>query len=132
MARLRRSAPLSLEELLDAVQQLSPADLHEFKRRFAAWENANGRWPDDEAVLVQHIKARLPPVEGRRLQRLATKSEQGILTPKELAQYRLLAQWAERLDAKRAAALAELVRRRGQPAQVLIEKIGSEVSADGT
>ena len=60
------------------------------------------------------------------------KSEQGTLTPKELAQYRMLAQRAERLNVERAEALAELVRRRGKPLRVVIEEIGSEGRADGS
>jgi hypothetical protein len=132
MATLQPSVPLSVEELLGAVQQLSPAELHEFKRQFIAWENPNGRWPEEEAALVQAANARLPTTEERRLRPLTAKSEQCTLTQKELAQYRVLAQRAERLNASRAEALAELVRRRGQPARVVMEEIGWEGCTDGT
>jgi GH35 family endo-1,4-beta-xylanase len=132
MARLQQSVPLSVEELLAAVQQLSPVELHEFKHQFTAWEIRNGKSPEDETVLVEAAKARLTATERRRLRRLTAKSEQGTLTPKELAKYRVLARRAEQLNVERAEALAELVRRRGQPARVVMEEIGWEGSADGT
>jgi membrane-bound lytic murein transglycosylase B len=132
MATRQRPVPLSAEELLDAVQQLSPAELHDFKRQFTAWERQNGKKAEDEGVLVRAAKARLSTAERQRLRRLTAKSEQGSLTPKELAQYRVLARRAERLNAARAEALAELVRRRGQPARVVMAEIGWEGSADGT
>jgi hypothetical protein len=131
MAKQQPSVPLSVEELLNAVRQLAPAELHEFKRQFAAWENQNGKRPHDETTLAEVAKARLPATEQRRLRRLMAKSENGTLTSKELAQYRVLARRAERLNAKRAEALAELVRRRGQPARVVMEEIGWEDDADG-
>jgi hypothetical protein len=132
MATREPSIPLSIEELLEAVQQLSPVELREFKRQFTAWQNGNGKWPEDEAVVVQAAKACLPTADERRLRRLIAKSEQGSLTQNELAQYRVLAQRAERLNVERAEALAELVRRRGKPVRVVMEEIGCEGSADGT
>ena len=132
MAARQRPVPLSAEELLDAVQQLSPAELHDFKRQFTAWERQNGKRAVDEGALVKAAKARLPRADQRHLQRLTARSEQGTLTPKELAQYRILARRAERLNAERAEALAELVRRRGQPPRVVMAEIGWEGSTDGT
>jgi hypothetical protein len=53
------------------------------------------------------------------LRSLAAKSERGRLTPKELTDYRALAEEAQRIDAARAEALAELARRRGQAVQAV-------------
>ncbi|HKI30448.1 MAG TPA: hypothetical protein VKA46_01055 [Gemmataceae bacterium] len=72
------------------------------------------RLPSVEATLIQAARGRLPAAAERRLRRLIAKSERGDLTPKELADYQALAQDAQRIDAARAEALAELARRRGQ------------------
>ncbi len=131
MAGRSGSVPLSAEELLEAIQHLSPAELGTFRRRFAAAQDRNGRRAEDEAVLLQAAKARLPMTEKRRLKRLLAKSERGTLSLKELAQYRALAQRAERLDVERVEALAELVRRRGKPLGVVLKEIGGEGDMDG-
>jgi hypothetical protein len=63
---------------------------------------------------------------------LSAKGQRGTLTPKELQHYRKLAQQAEQLDGARTAALAELVRRWGKPASVVMEAIGWKGYKDGT
>jgi hypothetical protein len=65
----------------------------------------------DEASLARAARARLPAAAERRLKRLIARSERGDLTPKELADYQALAQEAQRINAGRAEALAELARR---------------------
>jgi hypothetical protein len=119
MALVPGSGPWSVEQLLDAVEQLSPAEQCEFQRRLAARPVANGSPGPDEATLVRTARARLPAAAERRLRRLIARSERGQLTPKELAEYQSLAQDAQRLDAARAEALAELARRRGQSVRVV-------------
>jgi hypothetical protein len=109
-------APVSVEELLEAIERLSPIELSEFSRQFTVRQHRNGRRGEGEAALVKAAKARLPSPEQRRLKRLTAKSEQGTLTPKELADYRVLAKRAERLNVKRVEALARPTpptRRRG-------------------
>lgn len=106
---------LSVEQLLEAVERLSPAERREFQRRLAAREAANGSAEPDDAALICAAQARLPAAAERRLRRLIARSEGGQLTPKELVDYQALAQEAQRLDAARAEALAELARRRGRP-----------------
>ena len=89
---------------------------------------------DEEAPLIGAAKKRLPAADERRLKRLIAKSECGTLIPKELREYRSLVQQAERLNVKRVEALAELVRRRGKPARVIMQEIGwksGEESASG-
>ena len=87
---------------------------------------------DEGTALIQAAQVRLSAVDERRLERLIAKSERGTLTPKELDEYRTLAQRAEQLDATRVEALAELVQRRGKPARVIMQEIGWERGADGT
>jgi hypothetical protein len=106
-------AQLTVEHLMAAVKLLSPAELREFAQQFAAWQEKNGAQADKEAALVQATNARLPIADERRLKRLIAKSERGTLTPKELDEYRLLAQRTEQLNVTRVEAFAEIVRRRG-------------------
>jgi hypothetical protein len=83
-------------------------------------------------VLVQATRLRLPPKEERRLKRLIGKSERGTLSPKELTEYQELARRTEQIDVERLEALAELVRRRGQPLAVVMKEIGWQGGGDGT
>ena len=109
--------PLSLEQLLEAIDRLAPAQRRELERRLA-WRRVEDRNDEsDEATLVRAAKVRLPAAAERRLKRLIARSERGLLTPEELAEYQALAQEVQRLDAARAEALAELGRRRGESAR---------------
>jgi hypothetical protein len=126
------SGSLSVEQLLEAVERLSPAEQHEFRRRFAARQAANGSAEPEEVMLLRAARARLPAAADRRLRRLIARSERGRLTPKELADYQSLAREAQRLDAARAEALAELARRRGQPVQAAMEELERRDPTDGT
>src|SRR5262249_8611816 len=107
-------AQLTVKHLMAAIKQLSPAELHEFLRHFIAWQKRHSQHTDDtqtdaDTALTQRTKAHLPTVEMRRLKQLMAKSERGTLTPKELNEYRALAQRAEQLNVTRVEALAELV-----------------------
>ena len=125
-------AQLTVEHLMAAVKQLSPAELCEFAQQFAAWQEKNDTRADEEAAQIQATKARLPVADERRLKRLIAKSERGTLTLKESDEYRLLAQQAEQLNVTRVEALAELVRQRGKPVHVVMAEIGWESGEDGT
>jgi hypothetical protein len=114
-----RPNPRSVDLLLEEVERLSPAEQREFQRRLAARQTANGGPGPDEATLIRTAQARLPAALERRLRRLIARSERGQLTPKELADYQSLAEQAQRIDAARAEALAELARLRGQSVQAV-------------
>lgn len=131
MALLPKSGSWSVEQLLEAVEQLSPAEQREFQRRLAARQAANGSPGPDEAMLTQAAQARLPAAAERRLRRLIARSERGQLTPRELADYQSLAQEAQRIDAARAEALAELARRRGRSVQAVKTTLDREGRTDG-
>jgi hypothetical protein len=120
-----------MKQLLEAIKHLSPADRRELQRQVLAWQDENGEAVEHEAELLRAAQARLPSADERRLRRLITKSEQGTLSPEELADYRRLAQQAEQLDVTRAEALAELARRRGQAAPSGRKESGREGVGDG-
>ncbi len=131
MPTLPQPGSLSVEQLLQAVERLSPAEQHEFQCRLAARQAANGGTGPDDAALIRAAQARLSAAAGRRLRRLIGRSEADRLTPKELAEYQALAQEAQRLDAARAEALAELARRRGQLPSAVMAELGRTGPADG-
>jgi hypothetical protein len=123
MASLPVAGAWSVEQLLEAVAHLSPTEQREFQRRLAARQGQNGSPQTDQDTLIQAARARLPVAAERRLKRLIARSERGQLTPRELADYKSLAQEAQRIDAARAAALAEQAHRRGQSVQAVKAEI---------
>jgi len=130
MPTVQVPAQLTVEHLLAAVKQLSPAELREFVQQLTAWQEQNGRQAEEEAALIKATKERLPAANERRLKRLIRKSERGTLTPKELDEYRVLAQQSEQLDVRRVEALVKLAQRWGKPVQVVMQEIGWESGND--
>lgn len=122
---------LSLQQLLEAVDRLSPAQMRELEHRIAARRSNQGNERSDETTLVRAATGRLPAAAERRLKTLIARSERGKLTRDELAEYQALAQEVQRLDAARAEALAELARRRGKSARAVKAEIACEGGADG-
>ena len=131
MASGSKTHSLSVEELLEAVAKLSPAERREFQDRFTAVEAGNGDARADETALVLAARARLPAALERRLRRLIARSERQQLTAKELADYQALTREVQRIDAVRAEALAELARRRNQSVRDVQAAIDREGRADG-
>lgn len=121
----------SVAHLVERVRQLSPSSLRAFRRQLGAWGRENGSDPVDD-FFVEAARARLPEGVERRLKRLINKSERGILTATELAEYRTLAQRAEQIDVMRAAAMAELCQRRGKQATSGIVDTSAEDATDGS
>lgn len=115
-------------QLMASVKQLTPAELRDFKRRFTAWQQASGEQADDESLLVKACQARLSTHDERRLKVLIGKSERGALVPNELEEYRRLVRRAERLDATRLSALAQLAGRLGKPVREVMRIVGWEGS----
>ncbi|MBV9126283.1 MAG: hypothetical protein JO112_23280 [Planctomycetes bacterium] len=130
MASTSGPSRLTVEEILEAIGQLSLVEQREFQRRLAIRQAANGNAESEEAALVRTARAHLPATAERRLRRLIARSERGQLTPKEVNDYRSLAQEAQRLDAARALALAELARRWGRPVQAIQAEINAEGPTD--
>lgn len=120
----------NVELLLEAVEQLSPAEQREFQRRLASRQAADGSPDPKEAKLIQAAQARLPAAAERRLRRLIARSERGRLTPKELANYQALAQEAQRIDAARVDALAKLSRLQGRSIRAVKAALDREGRTD--
>jgi hypothetical protein len=117
----------SVDSLLDRVSQLAPDELDDFAFRFAGWQQDAA----DDRLLIHAARRRLNASDDARLRALIAKSEQGGLTDQEQAEYRELAQRAERVNVHRVQALAELARRRGKPLQAVMKEIGWEGDVHG-
>src|SRR5260370_22346516 len=96
-----------VDQLLTAIEQLSPTDLRELKRRLANLNGPTGSRTATVPALMQTAQARLPAVQANRLRRLIAKSESGTLTAKGVAEYQRLARQPEQLDPARTDPLAE-------------------------
>jgi hypothetical protein len=87
---------LTVEHLLNAIKQLSSAELREFTWKFTEWQEQNGA--AEESVLLAEIKenSRLPIAEQqRRYERLRCKCEDKALIECEFAEYQSLLQQLE-------------------------------------
>jgi hypothetical protein len=122
---------LSLEQILDAVDHLSPAQVGELERRLAARRAKSCNEAIDETTLVRTATRGLTAASNRRLKHLIARSERGALTPTELPEYQSLAQEVQRLDAARAQAIAELARRWKKSVRAVKARIASEGGKDG-
>ena len=120
---------LTIDQLITAVKRLPPTQLHVFTHRLSAWQ-VKSRKEDEETGLIATAQARLPAAVERRFRRLAKKSELGLLSAKELQEYRALAQQAEQVNTQRVKALAKLARRWGKPVRVVMRAIGGREGQD--
>ncbi len=123
--------PLSLEQILEAVDHLSRAQMDELERRLAARRTENGNEGLDERTLVRSARSRLTTAAEHRLKELIVRSERGTLTPSQLTEYQSLAQEVQRLDAARVQAIAELAHRWGKSVRAVKAEIGCEGGRDG-
>jgi hypothetical protein len=119
-------AQLTVEHLMAAIKQLSPAELREFAQHFAAWQEKNNTQVDEEAALLSTIveNSRLPTVAQRRYERLRRKCERRTLTEHELAEYQGLLQQLEARNVRRVEALIALAQHRGTTLQGIMAELG--------
>ena len=114
---------LTVDHLLDGVQQLTPAELWEFTERFAEWQRQ--RELPEEAPLLASIRenSRLPEEEQRRYQELWHRCENATLSEAELAEYQKLLGKLEARNLKRIEALTTLAQMRGKTLrQIMMEQ----------
>ena len=118
------SGQLTVEHLLDGVQQLSPAELWEFTERFAEWQKQ--REVAEETPLLGSIRenSRLPEKEQRRYQQLWHKCENETLSEEELVEYQTLLSKLEARNVKRIEALIALAQMRGKTLREVMAELG--------
>ncbi|HET6883351.1 MAG TPA: hypothetical protein VFI31_24590 [Pirellulales bacterium] len=126
MASAQSSSSSVVPKLMATVKRLTPAELSEFKRRFAAWQKKDGAETEQDQALVETCQLRLSVADERRLKTLISKSERGTLDASELREYRSLVSRAEKLDVVRLGALTQLARRWEKPVSAVMEIVGWE------
>lgn len=117
---------MSSEELLKAVEQLSPPELDDFVRRVVALQ-ARRRAPSlsqVETELLLRINQSLPAEVASRYDELIAKRRAETLTPDEHRELLELTEIAEGRDADRLEALVELARLRRTSLRKLMEALG--------
>jgi hypothetical protein len=126
MPTVQVPAQLTVEHLMAAVKQLSPAEWYEFQQQLAAWQAQNGAREATEAELVVCIKAnsRLPAAAQRRFNRLRQKRQAETLTPAEAEELRTLWQRVEAMNVARLQALTTLAQQRGTDVRTLMHDLG--------
>jgi hypothetical protein len=119
-------AQLTVEHLMAAIKQLSPAELCEFAQHFAAWQEKSSLQADEDAALLAAIEgnSHLPAAEQRRYERLRRKCERRTLTEPELAEYQSLLQQLEARNVRRVEALIALAQRRSTTLQGIMAELG--------
>jgi hypothetical protein len=140
MPTVQAPVQLTVEHLLAAIRQLSPAERRELAREFAALPAHNGAGGQaseggpagDEATLLACIEenSRLPDAEQRRYERLRRKFERRTLTEGELAEYQALLRQLEARNVKRVEAMIALAERRGTTLRGVMEQLGLAGSDD--
>ena len=119
-------AQLTVEHLITAVKQLSPAELREFMQQFATWQDQHSKPENEDAILLASIEenSRLPDPDQQRYERLRRKCERETLSGRELATYQELLQQLEVRNAKRIEALIALAQQRGTTLRDLMAQLG--------
>ena len=117
---------MSADELLRAVGQLETGELDDFVRDVLALRARRQAksLSQEETVLLQRTNEGFPPEVLRRYQELIARRQARLLTPEELEELIALTDRAERLEADRAAALAELAQVRGVSLDDLMRELG--------
>ena len=134
MPTVQVPAQLTVDHLMTAIKQLSPAELQEFLQQFAVWQQHNGQQAEEEAALLARIEenSRLPAAAQRRYEQLHRKCERRMLTERELTEYQSLLQQFEARNVKRIEALVALAQRRGTTLRDIMAELGlhSEANAE--
>jgi hypothetical protein len=135
MSKLQNNK-LTISELLGAVKQLSPAELHEFTRQFLVWQEQNGMQvsqskiprseAEEEMALLACIEenSRLPQALQQRFNLLRRKRQAETLTKSEEAELQALWQRVEQMNVARLEALTKLAQRRSTDVRTLMRELG--------
>lgn len=126
MAAVQADVRVSPEQLLRAVEELSPDELSAFAqqvielraRRMASVLSAT------ESVLYERVNCAMPADRRARYEALRTQREAATLTSAEHDELLRLSDELEALDADRVTAIAELARLRGVSLDAMMSALG--------
>jgi len=139
MASIEHSTELKVEHLLSRVKQLSPAELDEFTRNFARWQQQRktsiGEEGDAEtsaAEVLAFIRAnsQLPETENRQYWQLQRKADDETLSDAELPKYQELVQRLTVPNTKRIEGMTILAQRQGKPVREIRVEFGLKAGND--
>jgi hypothetical protein len=117
---------LSSEQILSALEELSPAELEGLVPRIIALGAAR-RAPHlspEESKLLARIDECIPANLKTRLSELEARRDNGSLTGAESAELLTLSDRVEKLHAERVAALTRLAKLRGVTLPALMDQLG--------
>src|SRR5689334_1627198 len=103
MPTVQVPAQLTVEHLMAAIKQLTPAEWKALQQQLSEWQDQNGSRNEAEAALLARIRenSRLPAAEQRRLNHLRRKHQAGELTAAEEAELQELWKHAEQMNVSR-------------------------------
>lgn len=126
MTTIQIHSQVSLDELLNGVEQLSTPDLEHFADQVLAVRarrRAPGL-PEREAELLQQINQGPPATLQQRLNELTARRQAETLTNEEHQELLQIIEQVEQRDAQRIAHLAELAQLRRVPIRTLMNQLG--------
>jgi hypothetical protein len=126
MPTLHVPAELTVEHLLAAIKQLSPAEWREFQQRLSEWQAENGPQAEPEAALLASIQenSQLPDADQRRFNHLRHKLQAEALSSPEEIELQELWERVEQMNVARLQALTRLAQRRNVPVSTLMRELG--------
>jgi hypothetical protein len=119
-------AQLTIEHLMAAIKQLTPAEWKELQQRLTEWQDQNETREEAEAALLARIQenSRLPAAEQRQFDRLRRKHQAEGLTASEEADFQGLWKRVEQMNVARLEALTRLAQRRNTEVRLLMRELG--------
>lgn len=126
MSEIQMTSPLSFDELLHRVEQLSLPDLEQLVSRtlgLLARRKAPSL-PKNEAELLLKINQGLPRTVQKRYNELTGKRRASTITPEELNELLCLIEEIEKSDAERIKNLAQLAQLRQSSLTTLMNDLG--------
>ncbi|MBM3237112.1 hypothetical protein FJZ31_12540 [Candidatus Poribacteria bacterium] len=102
----------TIEQLLGALEQLSPQELLEFEEKFFDMKQQRIVFLADEKVLQQQIAYRFPKRKKQRMCALLSKSNAGVITREEKLELDGLIEEFEQKSLEKAEAMYLLAQRK--------------------
>ena len=126
MPTVHGPAQLTVEDLIAAIKQLSPAEWREFQHKLSEWQALNGTQNETETALLDRIQenSRLPDAEQRRFNQLRRKRQAEGLTAAEESELQALWQRVEQMNVARLEALTRLAEQRNTEVKALMRQFG--------
>jgi len=126
MPTVQLKAELSFDQIVNAVAQLSGAELEKLFAQLIPVRPLyeKNRLSDTESQLLMNINEGVPVNVQRRYDELIAKRNKRMLTEEEYGELLRLTDQVELLDAKRLEYLTELAQIRNKPLPLLMNELG--------